>query len=511
MTIANTKRHLVFAARSDYLASALLLMVLAFAYSRTLAPGLTWASDGSDGGDLITAAATFGVAHPTGYPTYLLLARLFQYLPTGDLALRTTLLSLFSALCTALAVSLLVRILAGGRSWHRAAAASGAALLFGLSPLFWSQAIIAEVYSLNALFAALMLLFSLRDTQQGTAAGKTGAWQGLLVGLALGNHTTIVLLAVAWLIVGGICAPPALRWRLLALRLAGTAAGLLVYLYVPLCAAAHPPVNWGNASTWQGFWWLISGEPYHGLAFGLPSPWLGNRLQAWAALLVQQFGWWGVALGFVGLLYGGGGWRVFRWLTVYAAASYSAFAIGYNTADSYAYLIPCYLVFAIWIGLGIEVLLRLAGRWSARAGPVVALALLLLFALRLPATAAQVDASRDMRAIRYANSVLQKLPARAIVLTTSDEDTFALWYYHYALGMRPDIAVVVEPLLEFAWYRENTRLVYPLLQIPEQRGTAWAISLRWLNPKPGPICHTRLSGEPAFVCETQPAAADGPR
>jgi hypothetical protein len=55
-------------------------------YSSTLAPGLTWANSGSDGGDLIAAAATGGVPHPTGYPLYLLLARLFQILPVGSLA-----------------------------------------------------------------------------------------------------------------------------------------------------------------------------------------------------------------------------------------------------------------------------------------------------------------------------------------------------------------------------------------------------------------------------------------
>ena len=52
-------------------------IIIALAYARTLAPSITWANDGSDSGDLVAAAATLGVAHPTGYPTYLLLARLF--------------------------------------------------------------------------------------------------------------------------------------------------------------------------------------------------------------------------------------------------------------------------------------------------------------------------------------------------------------------------------------------------------------------------------------------------
>ena len=81
----------------------LLFFSLFLIYLRTLAPGLTWANDGSDGGDLIAAAATGGVAHPTGYPLYLILARLFQFLPLGPLAFRTNLMSvLVSALAAVL-------------------------------------------------------------------------------------------------------------------------------------------------------------------------------------------------------------------------------------------------------------------------------------------------------------------------------------------------------------------------------------------------------------------------
>jgi len=55
-------------------------------YLITLATGLTWANGGSDGGDLIAASITGGVAHPTGHPLYLFVARLFQYIPIGTLA-----------------------------------------------------------------------------------------------------------------------------------------------------------------------------------------------------------------------------------------------------------------------------------------------------------------------------------------------------------------------------------------------------------------------------------------
>lgn len=92
-TPASRLRRAVARLQVDYLAIVLARVVLAAAYGCTLAPSLTWANDGADGDDLISAAAALGVAHPTGYPIYLLVLRLFLLLPVCDLAFRANLYS----------------------------------------------------------------------------------------------------------------------------------------------------------------------------------------------------------------------------------------------------------------------------------------------------------------------------------------------------------------------------------------------------------------------------------
>src|SRR5258708_4770803 len=63
------------------------------AYLCTLHPGLP----AGDSGELITVAATGGVAHPPGYPLYTMLAGLWlQTFPFGNIAWR---LNVFSAVC----------------------------------------------------------------------------------------------------------------------------------------------------------------------------------------------------------------------------------------------------------------------------------------------------------------------------------------------------------------------------------------------------------------------------
>ena len=93
--------------------SVVVLCLLTFlVYWLSLAPTITWQHDGADSGDLATAVAVGGVPHPSGYPTYLVLAEFFRYLPFGeDVAYR---LNLMSAVCGSIAAGLLS--LAAGRS-----------------------------------------------------------------------------------------------------------------------------------------------------------------------------------------------------------------------------------------------------------------------------------------------------------------------------------------------------------------------------------------------------------
>lgn len=480
-----------------------LLAVLGTAYLLTLAPGPTWANGGTDSGELMTAAATAGVAHPSGYPTYLLLARLFQYIPVGELTVRSTLVSAVAATLSAVCVYAAVRRPPTPQPGYALIAAVAAALVCGFSAGCWSQAVIAEVYTLNAFFVGLILLFTQSACTPAPGRSLRSAWyQGIVAGLALGNHLTVALTVLGWLVAVLISTDTSLRWRRFQQSLIGMGMGLLVYLYLPLRATAHPPVNWGGADTWEGFWWLVSGSPYRQLVFGLPSNQIIERMQAWAALLLEQFGWVGIVIGFYGLLYVPLPMQRFAWLTAGLASGYSVFAIGYNSADSYAYLLPVYVIFAIWIGWGITLALTLVAHWQPRLPPLLAALLLVWTAWSAGKTAPRVDASGDRRAMDYAIRVLADAPEQALLFTASDRDTFPIWYYHYALEERADISVIVVPLLEFGWYRENLRVIYPHLRIPDERGEDWVRTVGGAQRPSRPVCCTALDSTLPFSCQS---------
>jgi len=494
-------------------AIALILTLAAF-YASTLAPDITWANNGSDGGDLITAASTGGVAHPSGYPTYLIFARIFQRLPLGTLAYRTNIMSaVFAALAALLVADMVQRGLpedfhGQNRSHFRYWAGLIAGLGFGLSPLLWSQAVITEVYTLHTLFlASILWLIPLL----GKFPRRRLAWQqrigGLLFGLALGNQATIVFALLPWLLHGLVCSGEGarssrLQWRFLARQLLGLLAGLCIYLTLPIRAKSGSPINWGNPVNLDGFWWLVSGRLYQNKVFSLSLDLVLSRIGYWAELMVTQFGLVGLILGLYGLVFYRSRSRYFYWTTGYIFVVYTIFSIGYNTPDSYILLIPSFLVYGLWIGLGATAFFTKAaetrrGKWLVPlGGAVFILAILINAALNYP----KVDASQDLRAVDFGTDVLSDLPQDAIVVTRENEDTFILWYYHFALGQRPDIAVFNSGSLIYEWYRDRMAEIYPGVILKDHQNCyeCMLADLTALNSRP--ICETFWNAPHPLAC-----------
>jgi hypothetical protein len=460
-------------------------------YGLTAPPGLTWAHASADGGDLITAARVLGVPHPSGYPTWTLLAALFSQLPLGTAAWRATLLSMLSGAAAAALVTATVPLLAprldasadeasipastvGEAPSRRSspavlllscapAVAAGLALAF--TPLLWGQATVAEVYALHACLAAAALWALVRWQAGGNSRWAAAA--GFFLGLGLGNHlTTAWLLPAAAILLWTGRGSGSSRARSSALLAAGLAAGLLVYLYLPLAAAGDPPVNWGDPRTLEGLWWLVSGQLYQGYVFAVAWSDVAGRLGSWSAELWRSFLPWGMAAALFGLA------TLFQRNRPLAVAFSTnlllglVWAVGYNTSDSLLSLLPGWVILALALGAGMATALDwLAGR-SLRAGLVAALLSLVLAAAPLALYWQTQNLRGDQAAERFYSQVLEHTPAGAVVLTAGDRATFALWYGRYGLGLRPDVTPVSRDLWALPSYRATVASQHPDLAGP---------------------------------------------
>ena len=461
-------------------------------YALTLAPGLTWRNSASDGGDLLTAAFTWGIPHPTGYPTYLLALRGFSaFMPFGSEALHG---NLFSALTASAAIGLLfvatVRILRALRVAERLdaryilIAAGVSSLSVAASRELWSQATVTEVYALNALFVSLTLLaaLGLRDRQR---AGQTG-WRyglgiGLLSGIAMGNHLTIAALIVpllAWGLLGG--GARALRARHALPIAMGGVLGLSVYAYAPIASSQAPALNWGHPDTVQGFWWMVSGTVYQGYAFGVGGKELIDRLITSADLLFAQFAFLGVLLGLAGLTAVWAGRSSLVVVQLVAIALLVVYAVTYRTVDSFIYLIPAFMLFSIWMAAGALRLLAGIGELRralpflrfARRGVIAGVIVVAIFVavpgFSLATNYGRLDLSDDREASNYVEAAFDAMGPEPIVFTRTEETVFSLWYQSYVAQTERAVMPVSVPHIVFDWYWDDLAQQFPE-RMPDSR------------------------------------------
>jgi tetratricopeptide (TPR) repeat protein len=159
------------------------LIIYALTFCRTLYVG--------DSGEFAAMGYTLGIAHPPGYPTWVLLLKLAAtFIPIGkNVAGHCNFLASIIAATTAYFLYLMLLKIAK----HRLVAALGA-LVFAFTYQFWAQACIAEVYVLNAFFIIVTTLVLL--TWSETQDKRYFLLLYLLCGLGLTNHNTFLAMPV---------------------------------------------------------------------------------------------------------------------------------------------------------------------------------------------------------------------------------------------------------------------------------------------------------------------------
>lgn len=452
------------------LAPATALVALAV-YWLTIAPDLSWANAATDGGELITASVTLGISHPPGYPTYVLLGKLFSFLPIGPVAFRY---NLFSAICAAGAAALLAVAIV--RFWGqrvRPLTAASSALAFAFLPLVWSQALVAEVYALNLLLLAAFLL--------AWSSGTRPFLAGACLGLALTAHLTSLLILPAALLGSGHQ-----RGRVAG----GIVAGLVPLLLLPALAQGNSPVVWGWPETWRGWWWLVSGQLY---AANVQFPPAGERLSA--LLMALAFGPALVAAGEGRQVTRGRmdwtGTRVRVCLLGATAALYVLFAALYATPDAAVLLLPALLLLALLVAPTLQRLRFVA--------PFVPLALVV-------AGYSTQTLAGEIGPRPAAEALLAAAPRNALLLTPGDRTIFTLWYFHHVEGQRPDLRLADASLFAFDWYRARLAALYPELHVPAEDDLE---ALQRLNEKERPFCRVSLLTSPLPPPDAHRGAVSG--
>ncbi len=407
-----------------------------------------------DSAEFTTAVASNGLIRATGYPLYLLLGKLWSWLPLGaDMGYRMNLFSAFNgALTILLADRILRRLDVGG--WAR----MGALGLLASAPFFWALSLIAEVYTLHTALMAGVILALLHWADAPTP-GRF-ALPVLLMALSLGNHAATALLVpgAVWFV---LTRHPRqlLRPRVLLAGLGAMALGTAVFLILPLRYAAQPAFNYAglydasgvfhptNLQSWDGFWALITGQTFAGQMFGYHLHELPPQLIAYLKQLWFAFFAIGVGPGLLGMaVLWRKDWRLNGMLAFMFLAN-AIFYINYRVIDKDTMFLPTYLIFALWLGVGYQTLIRWAapsakpGNGRFRPESVVQWAMIGAVVLAVGANWQRVDLSDDWSTREQSQAILDQAEPNALIFGWWDTVP-AIQYLQLVEGQRPDVTVI---------------------------------------------------------------------
>ena len=486
-------------------------------YRWTLAPTVTLV----DSGELIVAAYSLGIAHPPGFPLYVMLAHLASVVPIGNVAVRVNVASaIFAALAAAMLTLVVAELLITtsrfaalqrvrkklGRKGKKSseaisralsddtnplmvfAPAVGAGLLFAFSRTLWSYATIAEVYTLNSLLILIVFFLMLRwrrrvleerqftTANTGSNASRTASDRllyaaAIVFGFALGvHHVTVALILPAL----AVLVYRTEGWgfftskRLLYAALFSICALVAVYSYLPLAAAHRPIMNWGDPRSLSAIWAHITGKQYQLFLSFSPSI-MGEQSAQFGKFLLREFGapWLPLALivavaGFVAAFKRDRTTFLFLLLVVLADLAYT---LNYDIAeDKDAYYLPVFIAVAIAAGIGVHAFLQfVVAKRSLNAGGlfIIGLGVMIVPALALASNWPFNNRARYFIAHDYVENIQSTIEPNGLLLTLDWQVASPMLYTREIEGRRRDVKVIDVQLLRRLWYFDYLRRAYP--------------------------------------------------
>jgi hypothetical protein len=419
--------------RADWLQAGLVALALFALYAATASRTVAMEDDGL----FILSSYFLGVEHPPGYPLFTLIGHLFTHLPFGSVAYRVHLASALFGALTGGAAWLCARSLIAGRL-----PAYLAAFALGMSPVFWSQSVIAEVYTLNSFFFLVLMFMGLQSRD-----GRLLPWMALVFGLSLSNHYPLMLLVAPAFLV--------LLWPLRRemLQRFGTLSwlvilGLLPYVWMVRRSWAALPISFdGPLETIQEIVFFLNRSGYAGIDQSASAGWI-DRVKFFQFLggqLLLQFALVGTLLAAAGFAVQ---WRIlgrrtgsFLTIAFLMPSAVLVMLLGFDYDSMRAHIfhvypLPAYAVAALWMGLGFAWAVRRFA-WRPAYTAVGAAALLAL----VFGVGARTNLLPNDWGARYAQAVLRLLPQNAVVFTLGDPDLAPIAYFHMIENARPDITL----------------------------------------------------------------------
>jgi len=457
--------------------SALIVFIV---YLFTLAPSVIQI----DSGELAAVQSTLGIAHPTGYPLFTIIGYLFLKLPLPFTKIYQA--NLLAAIWCALSVIVFIKIFelllkslsnksvsqktkqrmkileTGITTDQKIITAIAGGFYLAFSKTFWMQSTSVEVYSLQIFLFTLIIFTTLKAYLSTTGKRSDWIYVGLALAFGFANHMT-TLLTLPFAAILFFMKEKFNRTSIKKIGVTATASLpvlFVIYLYLPLRAAANPAINWGNPLNFENFWRHFTGKQYQVWLFtSLESA--GKQFKYFLSNFPSEFAYAGLLLGIAGIIY------LFKrdkkLFTALATAFIFAvlYSINYDIVDIDSYFLLAYIIFALFIAFGfIQIMMFLktkAVKENYAIGIVGLLCFIPLVINRSEASQSGVYAFED-----YTKAIINSTEPNSIIFSYQwDYFISPSYYYQNVEGFRKDAVIVDKELLRRSWYYNQIKQNHP--------------------------------------------------
>ena len=413
---------------------------------------------------MLVIGSHLGVAHPPGYPIYMLLIFLFTHLPiAGTIAFRGHVLSaLLHSLTLVLLFLAIVEIIKYLNkkvriNFQEIMVAFASVSTLGLSFLFWTYSSVAEKYALNDFFASLIVLISLKLALNTKCNRKLWITLAAVTVLSLFHHQTIILL-LPFVVTVILTKKKDFLRNLKPIFLSGFISSIVPILLLLWLNTHKSPVSWHFEPSVIGLYktlgrrelsgYLVTTGEMRGmylLDFN-PAEIIGQIPQiitiyinhfSLIPILLFFYGWWIIfkldrtlfrLLSLLGVF-------VILFIPLYVKFSPD---LSVQSLRERMYLLSQTLI-PLLIAPG---LLVIAKKLNSKSYYLFFFFIIILFSLRISSLYPKVDLSKFDLISRHYQGILEDQPQGALMACMGDISCFALLYSQVIEGVRRDVIIL---------------------------------------------------------------------
>lgn len=467
--------------KNNFIKSKTFFTILSFiipfgVYLKTLAPTVSFI----DTGELAAVCVKLGVAHPTGYPLFTLVGRLFTLLPFGDEIFRLNFMcAVASSAALALFFNLLVFILRefdgeifSGNSKSEKLAGSlselsvyaislSAVLVLGFSATFWNIANSLEVYSFHQFFVIAIIYSMLKAVHE---TGKKDSRSDIywlmfafLLGLSFANHLSTIFMSLGCLyLYFSVNKFNDVSFKRIALLAIPFLIAFSAYIYFPV-RADNSVLSWGYPANWNNFVRHITGKQFSVWMFSSTEV-TSKQFKYFVSSYPKEFFYIPLIFAFFGAASLFSRQRKLFYFTLLLFAFNVFYAINYDIHDIDSYFVLAFVVSAVWIAAGVSFFAQKFIKSSLQ----ISVLSLVLAVFPLYANYSTNDESNNYFVRDYTQNVFKSAKPDALILSTQwDFFVAASFYFQDIKGERPDITIIDKELLRRSWYIRHIQIRYP--------------------------------------------------